>query len=100
MTKFTDLTIRTGIYSSFVIDPWGAGSQWNTFSYSRSQDLLGAPPGVKAGRSHTNVPRSGDMGLPKDWEMAVESWHATLSVPLDQVVLDWAAESFAQFEYN
>jgi hypothetical protein len=97
------LTLSELVYqslrSAFIVQPWTSDSEWELFSYGRSQDVAGAP-GLKASRAHTNIPRSGDSGLPKAWEAAIFRWRASLNVPLEQPVLDWAAETTVHFEYN
>jgi hypothetical protein len=95
---FTD-TIWHDLRSAFVVRPWGDEREWAPFSYGRNQDVPGAPE-VKATPAHTNIVRSGEVGLPKDWEMLVCRWRATLNVPLSEAVLAWAAETAVQFEYN
>jgi len=86
--------------SAFIVRPWGEETRWDLFSYSRTQDVTGAVPGTKATRAHTNIPRSGDSGLPRDWEALLCRWRANLNVSLEQPVLDWASETSVQFEYN
>jgi hypothetical protein len=86
--------------SAFVVRPWGNEEHWDLFTAGRGQDIPGAAPGTKATRAHTNIPRSGDSGLPKDWEALVCRWRASLNVPLEQPVLDWASETSVQYEYN
>lgn len=96
--ELTDLCYQS-LRSAFVVRPWADDSQWDLFSYGRSQDVVGAP-GLKATRAHTNLPRSGDSGLPKDWEAMIYRWRANLNVLLEQPVLDWASETSVHFEYN
>lgn len=51
-------------------------------------------------RAHTNIPKGGYNGLPKDWEFAVLNWRASFNLPYEQPLLDWAAETSVQFMYN
>lgn len=88
--------IHTDLRSALIVDPWAGGNQWELFTYARAQSVSG----TAATRAHTNIPRSGDSGLPRDWEMYVTGWRAQTNVRLDQEVMDWAAETFVQFSYN
>lgn len=89
-------------YSAAVVMPYGEEGYSNLefFANGRSQQLAGAPAGELASYAHTNVVRSGDNGLPIDWEMIVYSWRAQCSLPLEQPVIDYAAECMLQFDYN
>lgn len=90
--------------SALVIQPWNDDlrEEWELFSYERGHPVPGTigPEAVRASSIHTNVPRSGSVGLPRDWEMKVHEWRATVSCPLEQPVLDWAAETSVKFRYN
>lgn len=90
--------IHTDLRSALIVDPWTGGNSWELFTYGRAQPVSGT--GISATRVHTNVPRSGDSGLPRDWEMYVTGWRAQTNVRLDQEVMDWAAETHVQFAYN
>jgi len=93
--------IREDLYSAFMLHPWHDSDAWDLYAYGvQMGDLPGALPGTRPTRAHTNVPRSGETGLPRDWQMQVWKWRATLSAPLDQTILDWASETTAQFHYN
>jgi hypothetical protein len=83
--------------SSFIVDAQHTDSAWDLFTYSRGQAVPGSVR--PATRGHTNVPRSGDIGLPRDWEMLVYKWNALINAPLEQPVLDWASETSVVFEY-
>jgi hypothetical protein len=87
--------------SAFVVEPW-SDTSWTSrsslFSYGRAMPIPNTS--ITATRVHTNVPRSGDNGLPRDWEMLVGKWRATVNVPLDQPVMDWAASVNLAFHYN
>ena len=76
--------------SAFLIDPYAVDDGHDPvqlFTYGRSQVIPGT--GVIAGHAHTNVPRNGDNGLPKDCD-----------VPLEQVVLSFAGAVALRFIYN
>ena len=84
--------------SAFFVEPYTLDKEWELFTYGR-----GAPiPGTDrtATRALTNLPRSGDSGLPRGWEMYVLQWRAMVNMPLEQPILDWASETSVQFEYN
>jgi len=84
--------------SALFVNPWSAQNVWELFVYSRGVAIPGTD--IVANRAHTNIPRSGDSGLPLDWAMYVLQWRAALNMTLEQPVLDWAAETVVQFEYN
>ena len=94
-----------GFYSAFIVTPDlpnvgdGALIRWPVFTYARGNTIPGDPSRT-ATRAHTNVLRAGSSGLPKDWEMLVCKWRATLSQPLVEPVQEWAAETSVEFEYN
>lgn len=92
-----DLTY-TSLRSAFIIQPWTDDARWNLFTYSRSQAIVGVDR--VATRSHTNIPRTGESGLPRGWAALIYRWRANLNVPLEQPVLDWANETSVTFEYN
>lgn len=83
--------------SAFIVASDGP-PEWRPFSYGRSGPVAGTDK--PATRAHTNVYRSGDSGLPKDFEMWATSWRASVNVPLSTEVLAWAAETFVEFKYN
>jgi len=85
--------------SAFIIRPWSSDDKWDLFVSARAQPVPGAP-GVLSTRAHTNIPRSGDSGLPRDWSMTVTRWRATANVLLEEPVLDWASETSVHFRYN
>ena len=59
------------LYGSVQVENGDTG-QVEAFSNGRSQPI---PGGTRAQtRVDTNVPRNGDNGLPKDWEMLVYGW--------------------------
>jgi hypothetical protein len=84
--------------SAFVVDPQGEGDRWVAFSYGPSQRIAGGS--FTANRAHTNVPRNGDSGLPKDWAMFVRRWRAHCDMPLLTPLLNFAAETTVEFQYN
>jgi hypothetical protein len=89
------------LYSAAVVMPYGEGyDELCPFASGRSQQLAGAPAGEFATSSHSNIPRSGDNGLPNGWEMFVSGWRAQCSLPLEQPVVDFASDCFAEFQYN
>jgi hypothetical protein len=90
--------VRDSLRSAFVVTPYGTEDRWEVFSGSRSQALEGDKSRYMT-RAHTNIPRSGDSGLPKDWEMLVDNWKA-ICPNMSQVVIDWASETSACLEYN
>lgn len=87
-----------GLRSALVIDPWSTDCRWELFTYTRETKIPGT--NITATHAHTNVPRSGDSGLPMNWEMHVAGWRAQGDFRLDQHVIRWAAETAVQFEYN
>jgi len=44
--------------------------------------------------------RSGESGLPKDWQFIAHRWRASVSVPLDEEILAWASETEVSLVYN
>jgi len=68
------------------------------FTYSRSQPIVGTTRMSEL--VHTNIPRSGDSGLPRDWGMVVLGWRATTDAPMDEALMRWAAATVVRFEYN
>ena len=98
--RVIDLTewVTTSLRSAMIIDPHEAcPSEWDMFTYSRGQMISGtARPATHA---HANLPRSGELGLPKGWEMCVTGWRATVNMPMHQPILDWTAETSVAFEY-
>lgn len=88
-------------YTAAVISPYGSDyNRLEPFSSGRSQQLIGGGPDERATTAHTNVPRSGDSGLPNGWEMFVFGWRAQCSLPLEQSVMDFAADCLVEFSYN
>jgi len=90
--------VRDNLRSAFAVTPYGTEDRWEVFSNGRSQALEGDKSRYMT-RAHTNIPRSGDSGLPKDWEMLIDSWKA-ICPNMSQVVLDWASETSACLIYN
>jgi hypothetical protein len=94
-----------GFYSAFIVTPDGHGvgdgarHDWTVFAYGRG-DVLPGDPTRSATKAHTNVVRPGCVGLPKDWEMLIYKWRATLSLTLIEPVQEWAAETSVTFQYN
>lgn len=89
------------LYSSLVItaEQQGHPPQWDLFSYGRSQMICGF--NEVATRIHTNVPRSGTVGLPMNWEAWITRWRAATSLRyVDDPIMDWAAETYAELRYN
>lgn len=88
------------LYSAFIIE---AGKQrpetWELFTYARSR--LIPCTNITARDTHTNVPRGGDSGLPMNWFMQVDRWRAGTNLRfLTDDVLEWAAETSVQLQYN
>lgn len=93
--------IYGSLYSAAVVMPYGEGySELCPFASGRSQQLAGGPAGELATAAHSNLPRNGDNGLPMGWEMYVSGWKAQCSLALEQPVVDFASDCFAQFQYN
>jgi hypothetical protein len=90
--------VNESFRSAFYVSPWNAQNAWDLFTYARGTAIPGTD--LVATRAHTNIPRSGDTGLPREWEMHVMQWRAATNMPLEQPILDWAAETVVQFEYN
>ena len=91
-------TLRDSLRSSFVVHPRRDDTMWEVFTQGPSSPVPGDPT-IMATRTHTNILRSGVLGLPCDWEMLVYSWRAGCA-DLSQPVLDWAAETNALLVYN
>jgi hypothetical protein len=94
-----DLTWQD-LYGAFVVDPWADTKVWYPFSYSRAQPLEGAVDKRPAQRTHTNLVRPGDAGLPSGWEMFVCRWRASINMPMSEETMAWAAETSVRFIYN
>ena len=64
-----DETIWSCLYSAVVIEPWER--VYRAFEYACSHPRM---PGtdVAPTQQHTNMPRSGAAGLPRNWKMDVE----------------------------
>ncbi len=93
--------IYGSLYAAAVVQPYGdAYDMLEPFAAGRSQQLAGAPAGENATSAHTNIPRNGDNGLPRDWEMYVSGFQAKCSLPLEQPVVDFASDCATQFVYN
>ena len=91
-------TLRDSLRSSFIVHPRRDETMWEVFAQGPSSPVPGNPT-ILATRTHTNILRSGNSGLPCDWEMWVHSWRAGCA-DLSQPVLDWAAETNAVLVYN
>lgn len=89
--------IWSSLRSAFVLSRETTDRQWDLFGYSRHET---APGATEPSRAHTNIPRSGDVGLPRDWEMIVCRWRASINIPFVESVLDWAAETSVELVYN
>lgn len=96
--SLTDITWGN-LRSAFIVTPYGSESRWTPFSTCLSQPVSGSIE-TAATRAHTNLWRSGDSGLPKDWEMLVHQWKARLNLYLEESVLDWAAETSVDYFFN
>lgn len=93
--------IHTSYRSAFVVGLHTAQDFRETlFTNVRSQPIPGHPTGAVSSRTHCNLPRSGDNGLPKDWQMLVEKWYAVINVPLAESVMEFASHMFMDFIYN
>ncbi len=86
------------LYSCMIIESDYALVDVELFSYGLSQGVPGG--NCNATRAHTNVPRSGHVGLPMHWDMFVYRWRFQTNVRLDEPVLDWAAETHATLVYH
>lgn len=95
--KFGQIGVQT-LRGAFVIGPSSDPGELEVFAAGRSEPIPGGTR--RMARAHTNVPKSGYNGLPKDWEFAALSWRASFSLPYEQPLLDWAAETSVQFMYN
>ena len=80
-------------------DSYGLGlCDLEVFSAGRSEPIPGGARRMT--RAHTNTPRSGYSGLPADYEFSVLNWRASMSLPYEQPLLDWANETSVRFWYN
>jgi hypothetical protein len=88
------------LYSAFIIEAGKPHHEmWRLFSYSKS--MLVPNTSIVATDAHTNVPRSGDSGLPMSWTMQVDRWRAGANLRfLTDDVLDWAADTGVRLVYN
>jgi hypothetical protein len=84
--------------SAFIFDPKVDCSEWSLFTYMKGAPITGASD--YSTRAHTNVPRSGHQGLPRDWEMLVYQWSAKSSLPLGEAMMEFASNCDVQFLYN
>jgi hypothetical protein len=84
--------------SAFIVEPYAENTTFELFEYGRSQPVAGGS--VNAMRVHTNIPRRGENGLPKDWEMQAERWSATADLPLDAEVIAFATNTVVLLNYN
>lgn len=95
--KFGQIGVQT-LRGAFMIRQDAEPNELEVFSAGRCEYIPGG--GRRMTRAHTNVPKSGYSGLPKDWEFSALSWRASMSLPYEQPLLDWAAETAVQFMYN
>jgi hypothetical protein len=91
--------LNESLRSAFVIEPGRKEERFDLFTYARSQSPA-ALAGAYAMRAHTNLLRSGEVGLPKMHEMLVDSWRATAGTVLHQKVIDFASETTCIMHYN
>ncbi len=87
-------------YSSMIIDPWRediSHSPTRLFSYGRAQMIPNTNKYAEAW--HTNIPISGDCGLPRDWEGLVYGVRAETN-QYSPAVWDWAAKTHVKVIYN
>ncbi len=104
--KFIPLTNWcSGTYYSalaFEADPtfgtFEDGQPLGLFTYGPSQRVLGS--NRNAYYLHTNIPRSGDSGLPQDWEGLVYGWYADVDHPEVASLWSWIASAYVRLVYN
>ncbi len=90
-----------GIYSCFTITAAVPNQHtWEVFASGRGHPVAG-DPSLLSGLAYTNIPRSGEVGLPMGWEAWIRRWRATINVRLvDGALLAWATETIAQLRFN
>jgi hypothetical protein len=71
----------------------------SVFSQARGQQMPGSPS-TAVQRHHTNIYKSGESGLPRDYEHLVTSWWAGVSERLAEPVMALLDTTTARFEYN
>lgn len=86
------------LYSCLIIEADAGPSDWRLFEYGRSQPVAGSKQ--LATRAHTNLPRPADVGLPMGWAAQIVRWRASTSIRLQDPLLDWAAETSAEFRFD
>jgi hypothetical protein len=72
-------------------------SEWEPFGYARVQPM---EDGTIATKAHTNLSRSGPLGLPRDQEALLTKWRAQINVPMSDEVVEWASTTSVEFWYN
>jgi len=87
------------LFGAFMIHQGTTGSAMELFP-SHGMSIPGSEDQRVLNRGHTNVLRSSDSGLPKDWVFYAQAISARLSEPLVQEVLDFAAVCQVAFVYN
>lgn len=94
----------SSLYSAFGIGPRTPlrdVDRTELFSYGPCRPVtLWPDPVANAGREHTNIPRAGQTGLPKDWQFLAMRWRARINEPLVPEVLDYLAATTAEFRCN
>jgi hypothetical protein len=88
------------LYSALVIDPNRGIQRANLFNYSGGMSLPEAPVGHAATAAHTNVPRSGEAGLPIDWYMRVRSVRFRSALMPTEALLEFLRTTEAYFTFN
>lgn len=93
----------SSLYSCFGIGPRSQNkmpSTINLFTYGRAQPISCWPKSQMATVAHTNIPRDGMGGLPKDWAQLVMRWRAVINEPLTPEVLDFLQSCSVRFIYS
>lgn len=86
-------------YSTLELEGHREGSIWQLFNYSRSQAI---PESQRlASQWHTNMPRSGDCGLPQGWSALINGWRISTNIAISTPPLkEWADKTYLSFVYN
>lgn len=90
-----------GLYSCLTISAaTPLQTQWTLFEATRGNPIAGDPTCVQT-RAHTNIPRSGLVGLPMAWQAWINQWRATLNVRFsDGPILRWLEGTSALLRFN
>jgi hypothetical protein len=89
------------LYSCFTITAAASDQiEWDVFLQGKGHPVAG-DLGLIASYAHTNIPRSGETGIPMGWEAFIRQWRATMNVRfVDGPLLEWAQSTLCKLHFN